>query len=214
MTLKRFIIFLSILLGICLVILGTDLYWMWIPFLAHTQEYPIKLSALFMAVSAFITLLLALAAVRTIEESNAREQRVINRSALNEIIQWAIDITVYPSEVITESVPDLASMEAPQQKAVVELLQRTNSRNLWLRYNALTGRRERVKVIAEDFKKSGIAKQVNLVSDKLDAVMDLLRKHSLGQASVNDVQQAGDDLHKYADKLVSEASKIKIESKE
>ncbi len=85
---------------------------------------------------------------------------------------------------------------------------------MWLRYNALTGRRERVKVIAEDFKKSGLAKQVNLVSDKLDAVMDLLRKHSLGQASINDVQRAGDDLHKYADKLVSEASKIKIESKE
>lgn len=70
-----------------------------------------------MAVSAFITLLLVLTAVRTIEESNAREQRVIDRSALNEIIQWAIDITVYPSEVSIEAVPELASMEAPQQKS-------------------------------------------------------------------------------------------------
>ncbi len=211
MTLKRFIIFFSILLGIGLVILGTDLYWMWIPFLAHTQEYPIKLSALFMAVSAFITLLLALTAVRTIEESNAREQRVIKRSALNEIIQWAIDITVYPSEVSTEVESDLASMEASQQAAVAELLRRATSRHLWLRYNALTSRRERVKVIAENFKKSGITKQVNLVSDKLDAMMESLHNHSRGQASLDDVRQVGDDLHKYADKLVSEASKIKID---
>ena len=211
MTLKKIIISLSILLGIGLVILATDLNWMWIPFLTHTQEYPIKLSALFMAVSAFITLLLALTAVRTIEESNAREQRVIDRSALNEIIQWAIDITVYPSEVSTEAVSDLASMEASQQAAVAELLKRATSRHLWLRYNALTSRRERVKVIAENFKKSGITNQVNLVSGKLDAMMESLHKHSVGQASLNDVRQVGDDLHKYADKLVSEASKIKID---
>lgn len=211
MTLRRFIKYSLILLGICLFILGTDLYWMWIPFLSHTQEYPIKLSALFMAVSAFITLLLVLTAVRTIEESNAREQRVIDRSALNEIIQWAIDITVYPSEVSIEAVPELASMEAPQQKVVAEFLERATSRNLWLRYNALTSRRERVKVIAENFEKSGIAEQVNLVSDKLDAMMEVPYKHNLRQSSLNDVEQVGNDLHKYADKLVSEASKINIE---
>ena len=210
------------MLGICLPILGTDLYWMWIPFLAHTQEYPIKLSALFMAVSAFITLLLALTAVRTIEESNAREQRVIeennareqrviDRSALNEIIQWAIDITVYPSEMSTVALSELASMEASQQKVVAELLQRETSRNLWLRYNAVTSRRERVKVIAENYKKWGITEQVNLVSDKLDTMMESLHNHGLGQVSLDYVRQVGDDLHKCADKLVSEASKIKID---
>ncbi len=100
MKLKWFIIFLLVLLGISIPVLATDLYWAWIPFLSHTQEYPIKLTALFMALSAFITLLLALAAVRTIEEANNREEdhrkdelskekRDREERYLNEVKDWA-----------------------------------------------------------------------------------------------------------------------------
>ena len=106
---------------------------------------------------------------------------------------------------------DLALMEPSQQAAVNKSLQRVTSRRLWLRYNALTSRRERVKVIAENFKEWGITQQVNLLSDKLDNMMKSLHNNNLGQGSLDDVRQVGDDLHKYADQILSDASKIKID---
>ena len=60
------------LLLIGIVIIATDFWLLWLP-LAHSPEYPAKVAALFMSVTALVTLLLALTSVKAAEQSNLRE---------------------------------------------------------------------------------------------------------------------------------------------
>lgn len=126
MTMKKFMWILLIGLGIGIPVLISDLYWMWIPFLAHSQEYPAKVSASLLAVSIFVTLLLALTAVRAIEESDKREvqhrQDGLNREKrdkkerlLNEIIEWAINVA--NCNIGVNSLDSLKAEEDPTGKA-------------------------------------------------------------------------------------------------
>ena len=147
--LKILVISLLILLGVAIPILVTDLYWMWIPFLSHTEEYPVKLSALFMAVSALITLLLAFTAVRSIEESNKREQRDRKDNQtredrdrqerrLKEIIEWATDIIEIPAQMSFVVWREIISMSEPKRSVYLENMTRQNVMELRRRYTILT----------------------------------------------------------------------------
>ena len=85
--------------SIIIVIIGSDFLWLWLP-IAHSSEYPTKIAALFMAVTALFTLFLAFATFKTIEQSNLKEQerrkdniekenRDRKERWVNEIIDWA-----------------------------------------------------------------------------------------------------------------------------
>jgi len=62
------------ILFVGIIVIVTDFYLLWLP-LEHSPEYPAKVAALFMAVTALVTLLLALTTVKATEQSNLREKR-------------------------------------------------------------------------------------------------------------------------------------------
>ena len=73
MNIKKISIAALMVLFIIICILGTDFYFLWLP-LEHSPEYPAKVAALFMAVTALVTLFLAFATFSSIEQSNLREK--------------------------------------------------------------------------------------------------------------------------------------------
>jgi hypothetical protein len=99
---RKFTIGMIIILFVTIGIIGTDFYLLWLP-LEHSQEYPAKVAALFMAVTALVTLFLALATFNATEQSNLRERerredeiakegRERKERLLNEIIDWALEV--------------------------------------------------------------------------------------------------------------------------
>jgi len=91
-------------LFVVIVIIATDFWLLWLP-LEHSSEYPQKVAALFMALTAFVTLLVVYATFNATKQSNLREEtrrkdeiekekRDRDERLLNEIIEWATDILV------------------------------------------------------------------------------------------------------------------------
>ncbi len=77
-----------------IIIIATDFQWLWLP-LAHGEQYPSKIAALFMAVSAWVTLLVVFAAFQTIKQRDDQVNLDRKELILNEIIKWAIPICEY-----------------------------------------------------------------------------------------------------------------------
>ena len=90
-------------LGIVIIIVGSDFYLLWLP-LAHSTEYPTKAAALFMAVTAWVTLFLVLTAIRTLNASNVREIRERQDNLRKEVLKWAIEINNFALANRTEAI--------------------------------------------------------------------------------------------------------------
>lgn len=97
---KLSIIVSLVILGIVIVAFATDILFLLIPFIGHTSEYGSKASAFFMALTAFITLLLASATFQSTEQMNLREQQQRNDAIekenrdrkerwLDDILNWS-----------------------------------------------------------------------------------------------------------------------------
>ncbi len=104
---KKFSIIALIILSVVIIIFATDILFLWIPIIGHTPDYGSKASAFFMAVTAFITLLLAYATFHSTEQSNlrenermgediAKENRERRRNVLDKIVDFVIDIRNVP----------------------------------------------------------------------------------------------------------------------
>jgi len=100
---EKIVIWMVAVLFVVIVIIATDFWLLWLP-LEHSSEYPQKIAALFMALTAFVTLLVVYATFNATKQSNLREEtrrkdeiRKGNRDReerlLNEIIKWAFDIS-------------------------------------------------------------------------------------------------------------------------
>lgn len=85
------ILVIIVILAIAIVIIGSDFLLLWLP-LEHTDQYPSKVAALFMALTALATLGVAFAAFRTIEHRNDQEKRDRKERLLKEIIEWVSDV--------------------------------------------------------------------------------------------------------------------------
>ncbi len=90
----KFIITAIALLGVAIPIIATDFWLLWLP-IDHSEQYPSKMAALFMAVTAWVTLWVVLAVFRTIKQRDDQEKRDRRERLLNEIIEWAINVGTY-----------------------------------------------------------------------------------------------------------------------
>jgi len=154
------------------------------------------------------TLFLAVMTVKSIRQTNKlRKEEKIQRE-LNEISQWAADITEMPSQVTFELWPEIFNMKEPKRSQANEMIQRKRAGDTWLRYNSLCGRRERIRILALNFTQYKLDKMVRRVSQSLNDVMSLLEKRGSGEISNKDTIESGDLLHKRADTLVRVASWI------
>ena len=99
---EKIVIGMIAVLFVVIVIIATDFWLLWLP-LEHSSEYPQKIAALFMALTAFVTLLVVYATFNATKQSNLREEtrrkdeiRKENRDRderlLNEIIEWAVEV--------------------------------------------------------------------------------------------------------------------------
>ena len=104
---EKILIGIISVLFVLIVIIATDFWLLWIP-LDHSSEYPQKVAALFMALTALVTLLVVYATFNATKQSNLREEtrrndeiRKENRDRkerlLNDIIDWATDVRKYDS---------------------------------------------------------------------------------------------------------------------
>lgn len=157
------------------------------------------------------TLFLGAMALKAIRQTNKFQRNEKTQRKLNEISQWAIDITERASEWYVEFHPELVTMEGEAREVMRENWMRFTMRNLWLKYNALTGRRERIIVFAEDFKEYKLDRIVNLVSGNLDKTMNALEGRCMGEVNDELLRERGTLLHKIASALVRVTSRIKTE---
>ena len=110
------IITMMVALAVLIVVVATDFWWLWLP-ISHSIVYPQKVAALFVAVSALVTLFVVYASFYATKQSNQREQkrgedelsrerRDRDERYLGEIIKWAEDIrknssgSIAPNKII------------------------------------------------------------------------------------------------------------------
>ncbi len=202
---------IKIAIGILLVgiiVIATDFYLLWLP-LEHSPEYPAKVAALFMAVTALVTLLLALTTVKATEQSNLREKnrrtdeikkekRDRKERLLNEIIEWAEDIAEGGSKEELQT-----TMEVSDQT-----LQRIDIDNLLRRYKTALVRViymcEIALVFGEDLHTAVVETTKELL--KFSAVKI---KHLVGKTTQKSLSEQELSLFKHAQEVIEEAVKIK-----
>jgi len=195
---------IKIAIGILLVgiiVIATDFYLLWLP-LEHSPEYPAKVAALFMAVTALVTLLLALSTVKATEQSNLREKnrrtdeierekRDRKERLLNEIIEWAEDVA--------ESALRRQTMEQ-----VTEFYKTT------MEYKFSKAKSSYIsEIVSISF--SDLSPFLKNVIKKLDEAIDIIARYMKieKQASLSDLRNSEKELTESVEKLIVEAAKIK-----
>jgi len=215
---EKIVIGMIAVLFVVIVIIATDFWLLWLP-LEHSSEYPQKIAALFMAVTAFVTLLVVYTTFNATKQSNLREEtrskdeiekenRARKERLLNEIIEWATNIVEIPAQMNFVVWQEIINMREPKRSVYIENMTRQNVMELRRRYTILTGRRMRIKILSAVFKKYKLDIIANCVIDSLNDVISVLDKRSEGKISDDEVNNARVILDKRVDALVTKASNI------
>ncbi|MDP2730677.1 MAG: hypothetical protein Q8O55_09350 [Dehalococcoidales bacterium] len=204
---KYITIGMIIILSVIIVIIGSDFYLLWLP-LEHSPEYPAKVAALFMAVTALVTLFLALATFNATEQSNLREQehrrdeidrenRDRKERLLNEIIEWAIDVPTYG---VKEYSNFAALIDNPRMLKMY-------FRNILLGCRALNIKGEHIRIISHSFNDE-LDNVVQELGKGLGDYIEYLEK-SMDKANLDEDWGERKKLSEYTIKVLNEANKIK-----
>jgi len=157
-------------------IFASDILLQWLPFIGHTPEYGAKASAFFMAITALMTLLLAIATFNSTKQSKLREQerrkdnieketRDRKERLLNEIIDWAEDIS------IASLTPDISLMA--KNITNIQLLTVERDVNTLMRYGISRSKETSILTILEERFKGELLELSKTVINKLVEVMYL-----------------------------------------
>jgi len=196
------------ILCVGIIIIATDFGLLWLP-LEHSPEYPTKVAALFMAVTALVTLLLALTAVRATEQSNFREKnrrtdeiekenRDRKERLLNEIIEWAIDVR---ASAIGKEI-NLAFFKG---KDLVNAL--------YVGLNKYRGKSSYIEKIALKFDKDlqdAVKNASTELKKCLDSLVNCLKIPKTKSIDFDEPARHAVTLEQFADKVIEEATKIKV----
>ncbi len=210
---KKITIGMIITLLVIIGIIGSDFYLLWLP-LAHTPEYPAKVAALFMAITAVVTLFLALATFNATEQSNLREQqhrkdeiekekRDGEERVLNEILEWARRVLqCWIESGVTPSATDLQRLTQEQANRAIDTINKFN-RVIWLyRLEALESESENTKAIALIFKISELDKAIDEVDKKLLAHIEVMtREVGEGEVQTEEYRNTAEELKESAKTL-------------
>lgn len=215
---------IKIAIGILLVgiiIIATDFSLLWLP-LEHSPEYPAKVAALFMAVAALVTLVLALTSVKAIEQSNLRENarrtaeieketRDRKERLLDEIIEWAIDAS--KCDVALDPTAIVGTIGTEKARLFVEALtskERTSITKTWGKSLYIS---KIVPTTWQDLQKAveELIKDLGMLVDLLDECSDAVASNLIDAfGSVSEkVREHKLKLYKSVEKVIEEATKIK-----
>jgi len=233
---EKIVIGMIAVLSVLIVIIATDFWLLWLP-LAHSSEYPQKVAALFMALTALVTLLVVYATFNATKQSNLREltrrkdeiekeNRDRKERLLNEIIEWAVDVAkcgstvnIPPSQPFFSILYEKTSLKLSQgdKEKLLEGIKKDDDRR-WLyrhmeahsKYQIVDARGEYIVYISEPFKE--IILRVNEVKSKIREYLDV---HWDFMKNINDEKMMGrvieleHRLEESAVTLIEEAAKIK-----
>jgi len=173
---EKIILGLLIVLSVLIVVIATDFWLQWLPF-EHSEQYPQKIAALFVAVSALVTLLVVYATFNATKHSNLREQERRNdeidkenrdrkEQLLKEIIDWAIDVTRtnFGGEIVVT--PGISE----------EKQKRRDDVNLLLECQVLAIRGKELLIPGALSIDKDLEDTVTKVVDSLDVIQDILKR--------------------------------------
>jgi len=159
---EKIVIGMIAVLFVVIVIIATDFWLLWLP-LEHSSEYPQKIAALFMAVTAFVTLLVVYTTFNATKQSNLREEtrskdeiekenRARKERLLNEIIEWALEVSFtsrYVSDVTWDSKASWSEFHLRSGSEITPKLENLRNRGEYIKQVSLTIDKDLGNVIDE-----------------------------------------------------------------
>jgi len=153
-----------------------------------------------LAISAGVTLLLALAAFWAIWQNYSLHKKARKERLLNEIIEWAIDLGKCSFEHEFQPVTDISA----------EYFLRVSRVNTLARLNTVRARKEYVTNIAAVFKQEkALQSAVKEVKQKLENTITVIGKHIENKPVPETISDAETKLYKSIEVLIEEATKLK-----
>jgi len=168
-----------------------------------------------LAISAGVTLLLAIAAFWAIHQNYQLNKRARKERLLNEIIEWGEAVAVcafsVPYRMMFEDI--IGGLEEANVEKIVRRANLTTYTNLRLSYQILTRKSKSIENIASSLP-GNLDCAVKRLRKQIDNVISALKKcardpDNKDRSEYKNLIRAEDLLHKEADILIKEATKIK-----
>ncbi len=208
---EKIVIWMIAVLFVVIVIIATDFWLLWLP-LEHSSEYPQKVAALFMALTAFVTLLVVYATFNATKQSNLREQqrredelakeeRDRKEHLLNEITEWAEDVARLNFKIYNFIEAQIAK-ESWVESSIGEIVSQ---------FQVVEAKGDYINTIAlSSFKGKGkLLSAVKAVNKEIRELVDISMKRLDGKVATEAVTEHMNLLRSKITELLKETAKIK-----
>jgi len=208
---EKIVIWMIVVLFVVIVIITTDFWLLWLP-LEHSSEYPQKVAALFMALTAFVTLLVVYATFNATKQSNLREQqrredelakeeRDRKERLLNEIIEWVEDVARLNFKIYNFIEAQIAKESWVESSIgeIVSQFQFVEAKGIYINSIALSSFKVDKK----------LSKDIKAVNKEIRELVDVSVKRMDGEVTTEAVQEHVSVLRVKIAELLKEVAKIK-----